>query len=65
MDTLQFQPGWQDSDRMDAGRDEKLSHKARSLGHRRQLLFGVAKQEERMLEADQIIFSIFPHGLAY
>ena len=29
MDTLQFQPGWQDSDRrMDVDRDEKLSHQA-------------------------------------
>ncbi|CTL15529.1 hypothetical protein ERS070141_00850 [Streptococcus pneumoniae] len=29
MDTLQFQPGWQDSElRMDVNRDKKLSHQA-------------------------------------
>ncbi len=56
MDTLQFQPGWQDSDReWMLTRNEKLSHKARSLGHRR--FFGVAMK--KILESDQIIFLNF------
>ena len=42
MDTLQFQPGWQDSDREWMLDEMKTFSQSTKLGHRRQLLFGVA-----------------------
>ena len=62
MDTLQFQPGWQDSDRewmLTEMKNFLTKHEAWVIDGN----YSWCCYEERMLEADQISFSIFHHGL--
>lgn len=62
MDTLQFQPGWQDSDRNWMETEMKnflTSHSDWVIDGN----YSWCYYEERMQEADQIIFLNFSHGL--